>query len=174
MTKKKDNLKSNMNVFNTDPFESTIQEKNPVKEIIQDSENKNNNIKDQHYNSLIPINSNTIIVESESINKDISTSTLLNNKTLTVEDSISNDAKYLNLYPLIVRLEDHQLSFITNLEHLIMKNRKIGFKKERITKAMIIRCLIKLLESHINSIDIDNISDENELYKRIQDIIQKL
>ena len=71
---------------------------------------------------------------------------------------------------LYVLLRDDQLEFLARLTREIMKNRTSEFKIERITKNTIIRALIDNLSEL--TLDVQDISDEAELTKRIADAIR--
>jgi hypothetical protein len=71
---------------------------------------------------------------------------------------------------LYVLLRDDQLEFLARLTREIMKSRTSEFKIERITKNTIIRALIDNLSELM--LDVQDISDEAELTKRIADAIR--
>lgn len=71
---------------------------------------------------------------------------------------------------LYVLLRDDQLEFLARITREIMKNRTSEYKIERITKNTILRALIDNLKEL--DLDVQNVSDENELAKRIADAIR--
>ena len=68
---------------------------------------------------------------------------------------------------LSVLLTSEQLDYLDGMVKTIMKSRVPQYKKERITKNTIVRCLVEVLKE-VN-LDTKNIPDEEELLRRLKE-----
>ena len=67
---------------------------------------------------------------------------------------------------LSVLLTSDQLEYLDGMVKEIMRSRDPAYKKERITKNTIVRCLVEVLKE-VN-LDTKNIPDEEELLRRLK------
>jgi hypothetical protein len=71
---------------------------------------------------------------------------------------------------LTLPVNKDQFRFLEELELQIKTKREKAYRKERITKNNIIRALIEYLQTNIQTIDLDNIRDDEDLKVRINKI----
>jgi hypothetical protein len=80
-------------------------------------------------------------------------------------------AKWQGLLKVNVLLDDEQKDLLDSLAHQVMRNRSNG--SERITANTFLRCLTDLLKSRATSLDLDNVADEDDLRKRLSNLLTK-
>lgn len=83
----------------------------------------------------------------------------------------ASKAKWQGLLKVNVLLDDEQKDLLDSLARQVMRNRSNG--SERITANTFLRCLTDLLKSKATSIDLDDVSDEDDLRKRLSDLLTK-
>lgn len=87
------------------------------------------------------------------------------------QSETSEVPKWQQLVPMAGRIWPEQEDFLNDAERLIMRNRAVGEGSERITKNTIIRALITLLADSWKDMDIEGITDEEDLLERIRQIL---
>lgn len=79
--------------------------------------------------------------------------------------------KFQTYEKLTIRIKPSNLEYLDNLEKKIMRNRSSKNRKERITKNSIIRCILDVVSKL--PIDTNEVSDERELFKRIESLFNE-
>jgi hypothetical protein len=89
-------------------------------------------------------------------------------KTSEVAKFVTSEVpKFLTFEKLSILIREDQLDLLTRLERSILRSRDKAHRKERITKNSILRAYIDALAEL--DLDLENISDEEELLRRIKE-----
>ena len=83
----------------------------------------------------------------------------------------ASKAKWQGLLKVNVLLDDEQKDLLDSLAHQVMRNRSNG--SERITANTFLRCLTDLLKFKSSSLDLTNVADEDDLRKRLSNLLTK-
>lgn len=83
------------------------------------------------------------------------------------EENVNQPAKWTKLNKVNVLLSHRQKDLLDAIAKKTMRSRESGGEKERITANTILRCLIDVLESKTENLNLRNVRSEEELRNRI-------